>query len=667
LSDSDNSLFIFSMRWAGVLFDALAAVLAFVMLLLITRNTILSFGICLLYYILNIQTLAIDLIRIDHYMLFAAMSAMCTALLVLYYPTQKKYYVLCGIGAGLVTATKINFPFHLFIVAIVLGYLLVRKQLGWRHFLIFCLALGTTFIFAYQRWFMYSENIARTIKDTIHVGEDWFAFWGNDNYTYYLGNQFFVHGSSFGVTLFLVLFYTSVVYCVFRAFAARDYIKGILALTFILQTISLMFSPKIGRYAIMMPFWASIFAGIGLSALINLFTRKVAATIASLFLVLPVFAYNLHDFFKAAENAKERAISIQKTRIEPYKWIQQNIPAGSVMAIQHPRLSNPPIFEMPYQFTTKFFQFPFLYKDSLLKFYPDSIELQKSVNYIITSDKETNYHLSVLVEDSASSSLIACWNNFYASLNNRFSNQCFSSDFANYGVKSICIYKVNDSMINQRYTEIYASDSVVNHQPILLWTCRPVKGVWAGSFQIQIATDSSMQWLVYGSRDGYYSRYRAINNPVILTKNGISYIPEKIKRALDAGAFNKMLDISNTKGIDDDFNILFAHVLFTMNHNSLNFGESIGQITDNINPEFLDYVAALYKSEGDIIHSTLHDYLKISALNLNFEDVSSTELDKWKFALPLNLQRDKRYYWRVRINNHSQVLSKWSKVQTFTL
>jgi hypothetical protein len=128
LTDSDNSLIIFSMRWAGVLFDAFAAVFAFAFFVLLSGDLAIAVLLTLLYYLLNPQTLNIDLIRIDHFTLFSANLTMLASVLLFRFPCKKRYYILSGIAAGLISATKLNFPFYLLILLFVLCYLIYKKK-----------------------------------------------------------------------------------------------------------------------------------------------------------------------------------------------------------------------------------------------------------------------------------------------------------------------------------------------------------------------------------------------------------------------------------------------------------------------------------------------------------------------------------------------------------
>ncbi len=160
LGDGDNSLIIFSMRWCGVLFDAMAAATAFLILILLIGDTWIAMLITFLYYLLNRQTLDIDLIRIDHFGLFTANLAMLAGILLFQYPQKAKYYILTGVAAALVTGTKINFPFYLLILFIIFIHLVYSKKVSFKNFVIVALSFLLATAFMYQRWLITLKILA---------------------------------------------------------------------------------------------------------------------------------------------------------------------------------------------------------------------------------------------------------------------------------------------------------------------------------------------------------------------------------------------------------------------------------------------------------------------------------------------------------------------------
>ncbi len=668
LSDSDYSLIIFSMRWAGVLFDALAVLLTFFILKLLTRNNLLAFGICLFYYLLTPRVLRIDLIRIDHYSLFAANLTMYAAMAMYYMPGKKRYYLLSGIGAGLVSATKINFPFYLLILVIIFCYLLYRKKVTVIGFVIIAGAFAATFAFMYQRWLMYPENIYQTIVKTLTVGEEWVGYWGNKNYFFYMGPQFYSHGPSLAITLLMIIFYASLAYCIVSAIVMRSALKSILCITFLMQVVFLMFSPKVGRYGVIISLWVCIFIALSFNAVISLVSRKTTVALLLLLLMVPGFIYAVGYLRLRVNTVSSYALTIQQNRVAPYNWILQNVKPGSRIAIQHPRYDNPPVFDLPYKFTTRYLQFQYLYKDSMNSFHPNLEGIKSRVNYIIVTDKETECHFSALDRWKCDPSLTREWKQFYSSIDS-FPHWQFKARHDNYGVKTVTIYKISDSIKGKHIIEITTHDTVLNNQNTLLWACHydTVNGIKPALFQVQISEDSQMRWLVYGSRDGYTSKYRLNTSPVSVNDNQVVYIPAKINKAFDDGMFKTFVGNNDLKRLKPMIGSFFARVMLSMHNNNYTFSEAVKENVDFNTDTIVASMAGLYGPSADLLHAHLDKYLKITGLEIDTTFINSYNLKvtQWQFVPPISLEKGKRYFWRVRVKHDTDILSSWSPVNSF--
>lgn len=668
-SDADNTLLIFSMRWCGVLFDATATVFTFLLLLMITRNVLLSFFVTLFYYVFNTQTLNVDLIRIDHYILFSAAFVMWSALSLFYFPEKKKFYILCGISAGLVTATKINFPFHLLILAVVLVILIIKKQLSLSRFFLLSGAFVLTSVFMYQRWLMYPENIYPTIMTTLKVGKEWFAYWGNKNYLYYWWGQFFNHGFSYGIVAFLLVFYGSFFYTLTSAFRQRTIIYFLLCGVFAVQMLLLTFSPKVGRYGVIVPVWVSIFIAIGISGLLQHFSGNKKAVVGSIvLLLLPAFTYFFKDYLHLCKQAEERMVSIQETRVAAAATIQQMVKDYSIVGIQKPEVSYPPVFENPFEFTSEYLQFPFLDKEALSKFYPpDWNILKQHFNYVMISNKEQNVHLSSLQQYQCDNLLIEQWASFYDSLSSHFAAQCFTSEYENYSVNRICVYQISDSLFYKGISAILSQTTVTDSSIILSWSYNYPVGFNAYSFQVQLSEDSLMRWLVYGSRNGIASKYRSKNNPIEISAEENSFVPYKIRQALNAGKFDFILSGLSTPDRRSQIESFFRGTLTIMKENNCTFQQAMHRLLRKEVPDFFALIKSLY--EEDILQMHINDYLQTTQLSVNMEELNSnhnTE-SKWDFRFPLKLEKGKTYYWRVRSKDGDRVMSRWSNTASFKI
>ena len=111
LGDGNDSLIIFSMRWNSVLFNAGAAVLAFLSLTLLTSSYFLCCLVVLMSFIWSSTTINTDLIRVDHYLLFAAMSMFYFALKIFKEPGNKWNFIGAGFFGRPCYCYQIKFPF----------------------------------------------------------------------------------------------------------------------------------------------------------------------------------------------------------------------------------------------------------------------------------------------------------------------------------------------------------------------------------------------------------------------------------------------------------------------------------------------------------------------------------------------------------------------------
>jgi hypothetical protein len=665
LSDADNSLFIFSMRWAGVCFDTLAVMFVFLSLMMLTQQTAISFLICLLYYLFNQQTLTIDLIRIDHYIIFSATFCLWASLLLYYEGNRWRSYILCGIATGLISATKINFPFYLLLPVVVVLLGILKKNIGVKYLGALLLAFFVTSFFLYFRWFLYAENIVEVLRITVTTGEEWVKFWGTGNCDYYLWDQFFITGNSTNSYVLLLLFYTSFVWCCISGLKNRNDLKLILCIVFIVQMAALAISPKVGRYGIILPVYVSVFIAISFNDVIKQFTSRLYPWLIFLPLLIPVSCNSFLTYQVVAKHAQQKAKSIKETRLPAARWIQQHFANGFEIAIQPPPLSNPPIFDLPYTINSKKLQFSFLHKDILCNFLPPSIkDLKQDVNAVIINDKERNYHLLNLRQQSCDSAVYAGWQTFYNSLPDFFPEKKFESDDENYGVKAFYIYLVNDTPKSRTISPIKLIAHQQNGSTMLEWNYTYSIGNNAYRFQIQIAEDSAMQWLVYGSRDGYISKYRTNTNPVQVKKAAIAFTPPAIQQAYAEGKFLNALGSNGQREMDAEFENFFAAIALSMKTDSLTFGESMKQLMHGEEDAFISVIKPLYQNKGDILNMHLKEYLHATRLGVKEEDIDAGfyRVAAWNFLPPLYLAHSKKYYCRVRFRDSYQLCGEWSNV-----
>ena len=668
LSDSDNSIIIFSMRWTGVLFDALAAMLAYLTVLLLTRNSFTALSLTLLYYILNAATLHIDLIRVDHYTLFAANLVMFSTILLMQFPGKKTLYLLAGFATGLACATKLNFPFHLAPLALAFLVLLVQRKISVGSFFVLVLSFLFMVFVMFQRWMLYPENIHDTIKEIIQVGEEWFGFWGNGNRAYYLLDAFMPQGFSPLVVLGLAGFYGSVLYYLYSAITKRDALKGVLFVAFFLQTIALIVSPKIARYGVVMPLWVVIFMGTAINDIlirIGNGNRKIIAQVAVAILLLPMFVYEWMDYSIVKNTANEFAQSVTETRTKALEWVRANVKPGSIMAYQAPKVSNAPVFELPLVFDEHYLTFPFLDKASFEKFLPPNIdELKAKVNYVMIADKEKDYQFFLFDSYKVDAELVKQWKQFYDALT-AYPHHDFSSSYK--GLAATHIYQL-DTLPKGTMPAVVASNALSDDTLKLTMAATSIPIYDIANFQIQISDDSTMRWLVSGSRDGYPSAYRPMDGEIKGNSIIQSMVPAQIMGAMMAGNFPNMLG-HNPSRKKEEIELFFRKVLLDMVLDSLTFKQSFNSMANGSLDAELRIMDSKYHGDGSLLNSYTADYIKMTGLPEDAAELCKAAIGKatYTFIPNTKFKKGTTYYWRARLRFKDNVHSGWSNTSSFTI
>lgn len=654
LCDADRSLFIFSMRWNSVLFDALAAVVLFYILTLIAGNSLLSAVIVLLYFLFTHRIMEIRLLRVDHYMLFAAYLTFYFSLKIYKQPENAWNFIGAGFAAALVSASKFNFPFYLPAFILALGGLIYSGKLSLRSFLLMAFAFTFTVSFFYMRWFMYPENIRDTLNEIIGTGREWTSFWGFKPYFFYHWHQFFQSSSQLGTRLLILLWYASLLICFYRMVRRREFFLFILCCTFILQSALLVISPKVDRYGMIMPLWICIFFALALQTLAPDRMRNWKVALLGALLLLPRFAGAMIYYGKEIEEARVRSISTAETRLAAANWLRANAPPDARILLYHPRVSNPPVFEMPWLIEQ--IRYPFLNEKELLAFKPPGIQdIAMQFNFFVVSDKEKDFHLDVLQateQKSGIDSLLRIsiqWKKFYDSLNIIFPRKTFTGKAENYQVKRFDIYILNkDTFPALPVIQHLANGYSGNNFMELSWEAQ---GENLRNFEVQVSEDSSFRWLLHGSYDGFPCKFRKVNY-------ALNCIPDKIALAIRSGEFEKITGMRLNEQMVD-VNSFFRNVLVKMQNDSVDFGTCLNELVPvdhEREPLLIGFTAILSR---EIASCALEEFLRVC--NLPEKIVEQVQVSRYTVSLHLSMDGRPALFWRVRAKQQEWVRSAWSK------
>jgi len=665
LSDSDNSLVIFSMRWTSVLLYTLTAVLVLLIICSLTQNNFLALTAVLVYFIFSKQQLDVALIRVDHYGVFSGTLVLWAAIKLHQEPLRLRWAIVTGIACGLACATKLNFMFYFTSIVLTVGYLLYKKTIPLHRTFPLVLAFFITVAFLFQRWLMYHENVVPTLQEIMSVGQEWYSYWGNDNYGYFHWDQFYENTSPVTATFVILLFYASLITVFSQAWQQKNTLMFLLLLAFVGQSVLLVFSPKVGRYGLMIPVWATVFIAL---ANVHWFTRVPQSKwrgIGGFLLWLPISIYAASNYKQALTTAIHQQQSLTATRLAAREWIKENISAGSTIAVQHPRASNPPIYDLPYFINDHLLPNRFLSKNNFCETLPPPYsQLSREADILITNDKETDYHLFTARQYACTNKLETKWQLFFDSLTTRFAHQHFSSPYPNYGVKNYQIFTLVDTprqvTVPQLTVTTYNDSDEIKH---IQWHFLYRLGENPNRFQIQIAEDSTMRWLVYGSRDGFTSKYRLKTRPQQLSMGHVSFIPKKVEEALQRGAFKPLLgDISPTD-IRPQLESLFASIYRDMEALDITFEESALNNFNESNgaEQFLAIMSSIYPHAEEL---EADEYLEVTGLPFTNGEALIDQPCRsfWDFKVPIRLHPNKQYYCRVRAKQQEVIFSHWSPI-----
>ncbi len=657
VGDGDNSIIICALRWNGILFDCLSSILMLLILLLFTERVLVSTSLVCFYFILCPQFLDIDLIRIDHFYFFSALLVFYFSLKIILQPPTYFNYISAGISVAFVVSSKINFPFYLLPLSGAFTYLFIQKKLSWKYLAVFFTSFIISFLFLFQRWLFYPENAIETFSEILNAGDDWVSFWGIKPYFFYHFNQFFSHGSSWKVYILLTGGFVSLVISTVYAIKTKDSLVLTFIIVFLLQSLILILVPKVGRYGTMIPVWVCFFIGVaykwGVKKIHPLFAYGLV-----LFFLIPNTLYSFQYFYAHEKNRDTLSHSIEETRLNAYNWIVNNVETGSTIALYHPRISNPPVFELPLKFKEKYLYFPFLNNKDFILFYPPSLnELKENCNYVMLNNQYFSMHLNLMEknvknnEPNSREALIK-WQGLYDSLDLLFNCKKFESEYYNYGINWYKLYKI-DSIPKSIPSAFPNLNSIVlNTKNIELIFKSPNEMSFPASFEFQLSADSSFRWVDYSSCDGHFSKYREglISYP--------DFIPKKLNLLIESGDLYRKtnLDLSRYKYT---INLVFSKILerYNSGFTTLDVCLKDFMVDDTL---FYTIFNTVYDTANFTNNYSLNQFLDVTQLKID-----SLRNPGIAFNIPIelapSLTKGKSYYFRLRKKEEFEVFSEWKK------
>ncbi|MCF8459998.1 MAG: hypothetical protein K9G46_04690 [Flavobacteriales bacterium] len=358
---NNRSLFVFSFRYTSLIFLSLSVGFAFLCVRLITKNLLLSAVLTVCAFLLNPYFHCVDLLRVDHYLLFSSILLLYACFRVLEKPHTG--YGLLAIAFVLNFATKLNTPlywtFPALLVVLYFNYRVVPKKEVFRFLTV---AVIMSLIF-FVKWWYYPSSILPFLQSIFNEGNAWYSVLDVRPYlSHYFVHHFFsgmvepdqsrsliILLSSFEVA-FSIISISLVVFC----FSSGLWLKiktplPLLVITvFSIHSVGLILSPKLYRYGIHMPFYYLLFAGFAYSYLNwaggNRRMSVVGKVLLGVFCVSGIGMNGLSYSF-ARTSTKNSYTAFRTVKLTPRNWLMSNIKVGSRLAVHgKERNSTPPIW-----------------------------------------------------------------------------------------------------------------------------------------------------------------------------------------------------------------------------------------------------------------------------------------------------------------------------------
>ena len=448
-SHIEQGFMIFTIRYTNALFNILSSILLFKIVKLISLSNWLS-SLITIIFIFNYQLPEMDLMRVDHVImpLFLILSYATFALIK--EPKSKRLSLTIGISLAFLINIKFNTLIFAYIPIATIALLIWQKRYIVSNLWLLLISFFATSLILIVRYLIYYRSLPSVLADRATELKLWYAVLYKVPYFYYNWDYFFKYGS-----IFLVLFIISTItigFSLFRQFSVAGFV--ILTTLIIFSALGIV-SPKLDRWGIhFIPVYLWIIA-MGATfwrwKLKSLPDAKLLKPFYYLMLAIALLQPSLLLFENhqlIVQKAEQRAVSIKITRDEPRKWFMKNAPPGTRVAYYSPHSwANPPIFDLPLDFSSKILEYPYLETEEMASFMPPTLnQLEASVDVVMLESFHKSSHVSSLEEVNLLQQAEA-WNTFYNELDSKYKRIDFKSEYENYGINEVSIYVISPNLL----------------------------------------------------------------------------------------------------------------------------------------------------------------------------------------------------------------------------
>jgi len=449
--DKDH-LFICSIRCTNALMLVFSGILVFLILRTLRVGYLPALLLGALLF-LSPHSLLTDFLRGDHVVLFAMLLATWLTLLLLDNPASTLTNLAWGAAAALVVHTKFTTSTTLFVpLLFILGLPLARganfyPRLRWA--LPSFISLSCLFFF---RYLLHYRDIAAIFRDRAAEMKQWFSVischprWSY-NYDYFLD---YGYGG-----WFLLLSLLSVILVAVRVIKSRDRKEALVLASLVVFSAMGLFQPKMLRWGIHFPAFYLCIIGLGLAEMTRLSSRFLGGsawlkqTVMGLLCLGALYppACSLWAAYQSQREASlRRDESVQVTRYEPRAWFKAFAPPGTRVATFGHAWADPPIRDLSYEINDTLLRFPYLSQEKLAQFAPPGEDGRDAeIDIVVMNDFQKKGLLRMLSAPGLEKTNQQ-WQSYFAKLCNDHPVLRFSHPQGNYGVNSVEIIILSESI-----------------------------------------------------------------------------------------------------------------------------------------------------------------------------------------------------------------------------
>ena len=450
-SHIDQGLMIFTIRHTNALFNILSSIILFKILKLISLSNWLSFLITIIF-VFNYQLPEMDLMRVDHVIMPLFLILSYATLALIKEPKSKYLNLTIGISLAFLINIKFNTLIFAYIPIATIALLIWQKRYSIPNIWVLLISFFATYLILIVRYLIYYRSLPSVLAERATLLKLWYAALHKVPYFYYNWDYFFKYES-----IFLMLFIISTITICFSLFR-RFSVAGFVIFTTLIIFSSLgIVSPKLDRWGIhFIPVYLWIIAMAATfwrCQLKSLPDAKLLKPFYYLMLAIALLQPSLLLFENhqlIVQKAEQRAVSIKITRDQPRQWFIRNAPPGTRVAYYSPHSwANPPIFDLPLDFSSQILEYPYLKTEEMAAFMPPTLnQLEASVDVIMLE----NFHKSGQfqgLEEANLTNQVEAWRAFYNELDSKYQRFLFKYKYENYGINEVSIYVISPKLLNR--------------------------------------------------------------------------------------------------------------------------------------------------------------------------------------------------------------------------